>query len=256
VGNELKAAFKKLTPEQQTIFTGKRVDGQHSPDEWLTLLTPVAELDEQCDALRVSKAGFFVRRFARKHDVPNGLREFTLPLLPVLREDHDPNKPLELHLDLTGYEQDSKKVSTGEPYKKGTYRKIVDTLYDDPWIEGYAKFVDGADIRFAVIDHVRSSSKTKRSSSGKIKTKRKSKKKIEFTVTCSFPARNYAAASQPAPRGGVKKESVKTDEERTVVRLNRVVEATSFYSTPQPELLLELLANAYSRIDPARRKKL
>jgi hypothetical protein len=256
VANELKAAFKKLTPEQQTIFRDKLIDGQRSPDEWLTLLTPVAELDEQCDALRVSRAGFFTRRFARKNDVPNGLREFTMPLLPILREDHDPDTPLELRLDLSGWEQDRKKIGTGDPYKQGAYRKIVDTFYDDPWIEGHAKFVDGADIRFTVVDHVRSSRKTKRSSSGKIKTKKKSKKKIEFTVTCSFPARNYAAAGQPAPSGGVKKESVKADEERTVVKLNRVVEATSFYSTPQPELLLDLLANAYARVDPARRKKL
>ena len=105
--NVLKSAFKALTPEQQAIFTGKRVEGQRSPDEWLELLTPVAELDEQCDALRVSKAGFFVRRFARKHDVPNGLRLFTLPLLPILREDHDPAVPLELRIDLTGPQQKS-----------------------------------------------------------------------------------------------------------------------------------------------------
>jgi hypothetical protein len=254
--NELKAAFKKLTPEQQSIFKGKRVEGQRSPDEWLTLLMPVAELDEQCDALRVSKAGFFVRRFARKNDVPNGLREFTMPLLPILREDQDPGTPLELKLDLSGYEQDRKKLGTGDPYKKGAYRKIVDTFYDDPWIEGHARFVDGADIRFTVTDHVRSSRKTKRSSSGKIKTKKKSKKKTELAVTCSFPARNYAAAGQPAPSGGVRKESVKAGEDRTVVRLTRVIEPTSFYSFPDPELLLDLLANAYARVDPARRKKL
>jgi hypothetical protein len=40
------------------------------------------------------------------------------------------------------------------------------------------------------------------------------------------------------------------------VKLNRVLEPTSFYSTPEPELLLDLLANAYARVDPARRKKL
>jgi hypothetical protein len=256
VANELKAVYKKLTPEQQAIVNDKRIVGQRSPDEWLELLTPVAQFDERSDALRVSKAGFFTRRFARKHDVPNGLRGFALPLLPILREDHDPDTPLELKLDLSGYEQDRKKVGSGDPYQKGAYRKIVDTFYDDPWIEGHARFVDGADIRFTVIDHVRSSRKTKRSSSGKIKTKRKSKKKTELAVTCSFPARNYAAAAQPAPSGGVRKESVKADEERTVVRLTRLIEPTNFYSFPEPELLLDLLANAYARIDPTRRKKL
>lgn len=254
--NVLKSAFKALTPEQQAIFTGKRVDGQRSPDEWLELLTPVAELDEQCDALRVSKAGFFVRRYARKHDVPNGLRLFTLPLLPILREDHDPAVPLELRIDLTGSQQKSKQTGTGEPYKRGRYHKIVDTFYDDKWLEGHARFVDGADVRFEVIDHVRSSLKTKRSASGKTKRKRKSKKKTELAVTVSFPTRNYAVASQPGPRMGIRKESVKPTEDRTVVRLNRVVQPNSYYAWPDVELLLELLGGAYAQVDPSRKKKL
>ena len=254
--NVLKKAFKALTPEQQTIFTGKRVEGQHTPDEWLALLTPVAELDEQCDALRVSKAGFFVRRFARKHDVPNGLRSFTLPLLGILREDHDPAAPLELRVDLSGPEQKAKQTGTSDPYNRGRYHKIVDTFYDDPWLEGHAQFIDGADVRFQVIDHVRSSLKTKRSASGKTKRKRKSKKKTELAVTVSFPARNYAVASQPGPKMGIRKESVKPAEDRTVVRLGRVVQLNSFYAVADLELLLELLGGAYERVDPSRRKKL
>ena len=254
--NVLKSAFKALTPEQQAIVNGKRVEGRRSPDEWLELLTPVAEFDVQSDALRVSKAGFFVRRFARKHDVPNGLRSFTLPLLPILREDQDPSQPLELRLDLSGFKQDSKRVGKGEPYKQGRYHKIIDTFYDDPWIEGRARFVDGADIRFQVVDHVRSSRKTKRNARGKIKTKIKSKKKTELAVTVSFPARNYEVAPAPGPRLGIRKESVSPAEDRTVVRLTRVVQLDSFYAYPDVELLLELIGGAYAKVDPSRRKKL
>jgi hypothetical protein len=254
--NELKATYKKLTPEQQRIVSDKRIEGSHTPDEWLELLTPVAEFDQQSDALRVSRAGFFVRRFARKHDVPNGLRSFTLPLIPILREDHDPSAPLELRIDLSGYKQDSKQTGKGDAYKRGRYHKIVDTFYDDPWLDGHARFVDGADVRFQVIDHVRSSRKTKRTPRGKIKTKVKSKKKIEMTVTVSFPARNYATASRPGPQMGIRKEVVKPAEDRTVVNLNRVVQLGGFYDTPPLELLLELLGGAYAKVDPSRRKKL
>ena len=199
MANVLKSAFKALTPEQQAIVKDKRVEGRRSPDDWLTLLTPVAEFDEQSDALRVSKAGFFVRRFARKNDVPNGLRSFTVPLIPILREDQDPAQPLELRLDLSGYKQDSKQVGKGDAYKKGVYHKVIDTLYDDPWLVGRARFIDGADVQFQVIDHVRSSRKTKRTPRGKIKTKVKAKKKTELAVTISFPARNYEAAAAPVP---------------------------------------------------------
>src|SRR5512142_3079905 len=119
--NELKKAFKALAPEQQAIVRDKRVEGKLSPDEWMQLIAPVAQFDEQSDALRVSRAGFFVRRFARKHDVPNGLRSFTLPLIPILREDHDPSTPLELRIDLSGYKQDSKQTGKGDAYKQGRY---------------------------------------------------------------------------------------------------------------------------------------
>ena len=53
------------------------------------------------------------------------------------------------------------------------------------------QFADGTDVEFAVIDHVRSSRKTKRTPRGKIKTKTKAKKKTELAVTLSFPKRNY-----------------------------------------------------------------
>jgi hypothetical protein len=256
VANELKKAFKALTPEQQAIVNDRRIDGQRPVDEWLELLTAVAEFDARSDELRVSQAGFFTRRFARKHDVPNGLRTFALPLLPILREDHDPDAPLELKLDLTGPDQGHKQTGQGDPYSKGRYHKIVDTFYDDPWLEGHARFVDGADVRFSVTDHVRASRKTKRSTSGKIKHKTKNKKKTELAVTVSFPARNYAVASQPAPAVAVRKEAVQPGEDRTVVKLTRVIEPPSYWAFPEPEQLLELLGSAYARVDPSRRKKL
>ena len=54
------------------------------------LLGPVAEYDRQADDVREGGGGFWARRYARKHDVPNGLRTFAVPLLPILREDQDP----------------------------------------------------------------------------------------------------------------------------------------------------------------------
>ncbi len=106
-------------------------------------------------------------------------------------------------LDLTGARAaESKATRTSAPYKKGDYPAVVDTFYDDPWLEGHARFVDGADVHFSVIDHVRASRKTKRSASGKTKQKTKRKRKIEFSVTVSLPTRNYAATSAPPARDG------------------------------------------------------
>jgi hypothetical protein len=251
--SDVKSAFKALTAEQQAIVTERRVAGELRPDDWLRLLAPVAEFDRQAEAVR-KDGGFFARRFARKHDVPDALRSFVLPLLPILREDHDPDRPLALRIDLTGAEQPSKRVRSSEPYKKGAYHKVVDTFYDDPWLEARAHFADGADVRLSVVDHVRSSEKHKRSASGRHKRKTKRKKKTELSVTLSVPARNYAAAGGAAR--GVPKESVKAGENRTVVKLGGVVVQPSLDSAPVVGMLLELISGAYERVEPNRRKKL
>ena len=254
--SEIKAAFKALSADQQAVVTRHGVSGAYSPDEWLTLLAPVAEFDSKCDAVRAGAGGFFARRFARKHDLPFGLRLFTIPLLPILREDQAADKPLELTLDFTGAEQKQKQKRVSDPYRKGVYHKVIDTFYDDPWIAGRAKFADGTDVEFAVIDHVRSSRKTKRTPRGKIKTKTKAKKKTELAVTLSFPKRNYDEGTDTAAQAGLKKQSVKADEDETVVHLSRVVEPARMDGIPEPELLLELIGQAYDRVNPSRRKKL
>jgi hypothetical protein len=252
--SEVKSAFKALTPEQQAIVRDKRVAGGRSPDEWLRLLGPVAEFDRQSDAVREGGGGFWARRYARKHDVPNGLRWFAVPLTLILREDQDPEHPLALKIDLSGPLQPHKLVHTSPTYKKGAYHKVVDYHYDDVWLEGRARFADGADVHFTVTDHLRSSSKTKRSASGKTKRKTKNKKKSELTVTLSVPVRNYA----PAAGGGrdVPKESVKQGESRTTVKLSGTMVQPNADAVPPIRMLLELISAAYERVEPARRKKL
>jgi hypothetical protein len=255
--SEIKSAFKSLTPEQQAVVSQRRVSGAHSPDEWLALLEPVAEFDSKCDAVRAGAGGFFARRFARKHDLPFGLRLFTVPLLPILREDQAPGEPLEMTLDFTGPEQKPKQKRVTDPYRKGAYHKVIDTFYDDPWIEVHATFADGTDVVFTVIDHVRSSRKTKRTPRGKIKTKTKAKKKTELAVTLTFTKRNYDAGEvEKAPTTGLKRDRVEAGKQETVVQLSRVVEPARMDGIPEPELLLELIGEAYERVNPTRRKKL
>ena len=137
----------------------------------------------------------------------DGFRTFALPLIPILREDQDPEQPLDLFVDLTGATMYWKQVGETPQYKKPPYHKIVDTFFEDPWLQGHAHFVDGAHLNFVITDHVRSSKKTKRNPRGKIKTKVKSKKKTEVSVTLSVPKRNYEKAPAGATaRGGAQGE--------------------------------------------------
>jgi hypothetical protein len=254
--NAVKAAFQALSPEQQQLVETKKVEGRRPADEWLGLFGQVAAYDELADNARRGGHGFFARRFASKHNVPDGLRQFALPFLAILREDQDPEKPVDLWLDLSGPQMYSKQVNETPPYKHPPYHKVVDSFFADPWFQGHAHFVDGAHVNFVITDHVRSTKKTKRNPRGKIKTKVKAKKKTEVSVTLSVPNRNYARAEPTAPRRGVPKEKLKPGESRTTVKTSGTIEARNADVVPGIDLLLELISAAYERVEPARKKKL
>jgi hypothetical protein len=255
--SDLKSAYRALTPDQHELIESRRISGERSPDEWLELLIPVAQFELEADAVRHGGGGFFARRFARKHNLPDEFRSFTFDLLPTLREDHDPSAPLALRLDFSGAEQKHKLSHTSEPYKSGVYHKVVDSFYDDPLVDVRARFADGAEVRILVTDHVRTSRKHKRSASGKPKVKTKSKCKTSLEVAVTFPARNYSAGSEAAAGASAAgKEKVKAGEGRTTVRLNQVVARPSADGRLRLQELLDLLARAYQRVEPARKKKL
>lgn len=253
MANRVKQAFNALSPEQQEIVRARRFSGARSPDDWIALLQPIADYDRQADDTRAGGGGFFERRYAKKNDVPNGLRTFALPLLPILREDQDPESPLELWVDLTGPLQGVKAVRHSEPYKQGAYRKVVDTFYTDTWFQVRTRFADGSQLQFAVIDHVRSQFKEKKNPRGKIKRKTKNKKKTELTVTLTVPNRLYG----PAGGGrGVPKQKLKPGAKHTKVTLGGTLVADHMEVVPALESMIELISGAYERVAPARRKKL
>jgi hypothetical protein len=251
--SDIKAAFKALTHEQQALIQTRRIEGDRTPDEWLRMLGPVADFDRQVAHVRGGGGGFFARRFAKKHDLPDGLRLLVMPLLPILREDHDPEAPLALAIDMSGAQNPRKLARNSEPYRKGAYYHVVDSFYDDPWFRCRAQFADGAHLDLAVIDHVRASSKTKKSASGRTKRKQKAKKKTEIAVTVSLPTNNYEAGGRGR---SVPKQTVKAGAKRTVIKTSGVLVQPNVDAVPGVNALLELIAAAYERVDPARRKKL
>ena len=251
--SDIKAAYKALTPEQQALIQTRRIEGDRTPDEWLRVLGPVAAFDRQVAHVRAGGGGFFARRFAKKHDLPDGLRLLVMPLLPILREDHDPEKGLALQLDMTGAQTPRKLARNSEPYRRGAYYHIVDSYYDDPWFRCRARFADGARVDLAVIDRVRASKKTKKSASGKTKRKTKAKKKTAIEVTVSLPTNNYDAGGKGR---GVPKQSVKAGAKRTVIKTSGVLAQPNVDAVPGVNALLELISAAYERVEPARRKRL
>src|SRR5687768_760100 len=111
--------YGSLEAEQKEIIEKKSIEGTHTVDEWIAILSSLSAFDEHGDSLRkvlgwtialsivlgfigtiiaeslivagvalliVVAAIIFYRRF-KKLDVPNSVRKFLLPLLRLLRED-------------------------------------------------------------------------------------------------------------------------------------------------------------------------
>src|SRR5437763_9623410 len=248
------SSLGSLSAEHRAVVRDKVVEDDRSPDGWLQLLAPLAAFDAQTDKARRSAGawllaivviGFIlaivglaiepiagavvavaaivlgvvfwsIYRRAGKMDLANGPLAFTVPLIPILSEDADPQEPVHLRLDLGGYKRKDKEKGKSEPYKKGRYYKIVDTVYEDPWLTGHARFVDGTDLLFNATDLITSQRKTKRNPRGKIKTKTKVKKRTTIDLVATFPTKNYqqGEAKGTAPEG-VRKEKVQPGDGRT-----------------------------------------
>jgi hypothetical protein len=287
--------YGTLTADHKTVVREKVVEGDRSPDDWLALLAPLAAFDAETDKARGRAGGWLaaviiigliltivglavepiagaavgvativlsvvlwsVYRRTKKMDLANGPLAFAVPLMPILREDVDPEEPVHLRLDLAGYGAKGKAKGKSEPYKKGAYHKIVDTFYEDPWLAGHARFVDGTDLQFNVSDVVISQRKTKRNPRGKVKTKTKIKKKTTIELVAGFPAKNYKPGeAQAAAPEGMRKERVQPGDARTTVRLASVAKLAGGDAAADPRMLIDLVARAYQQIAPARRKKL
>ena len=200
-------------------------------------------------------------RGARKLDLPGEQLGFAATIVNVLAEDIAPTTGLYVRLDLRGATDDSKKTQVTPQYRRGAYHKCVDTFYVDPWFSGSATFVDDANLYWHVVDRTRSSKRTKRNPRGKIKTKTKVKKTTFLQVGLQLPAKNYAVHQQgeavtPDGAGGATKVKVKPAETRANIKLTRTMKSAGGKGLADSQELIALMADAYGRGDPARRKKL
>ena len=77
------------------------------------------------------------------------------------------------------------------------------------------------------------------------------------TTSANFPAKNYKhGEAQGAAPEGVRKEKVQPGDGRTTVRLASVAKLTGGDAAADPRMFVDLVAHAYRKVAPARRKKL
>lgn len=278
--NVLKA-YRSLTAEQKRALRRKRLEMNRPIGPLLEFLKPLAACDTMSDKVRtklgctfgitiaamISAVIYFASlwtatgtlvvvgiavlmigsgylwMWTRSIDVSNNFRQFALPVLTVLREDFDPSQPVHVSLDLTAPTAGAKKRHESAPYSKGSYHKIVDSTYVDPWMAVEGVLVDGTKLSWNVTDSIRERKKTKRNARGKYKTKTKYKKKSDIEVSMALRKKTYALTATEGEVSG--------DAKRHTVRLTREV-ITASLDPLDPRALLDLVADVFRSTRPAK----
>jgi hypothetical protein len=273
-------AYLALSPEQKQLLRVKLVEGQFEPRALVALLAPLARFDTVADRLRrwlmiagvvalVLGAIFFFVAGAlpaivlggagaawvvaairlRRIDLSNNLRA-AVPFLAVLREEMAPGATVDVRIDLSAPMSAAKQTGKSAPYERAGYRKIVDTVYRDPWFEGRAELVDRSRLAWRVDDRIVESRRQKYNGR-KTKYKTKYRKRSRLSVHVGFAAKAYDVAVARTPPTGAEMD-VDSTGRRTTFRLVRVVEQHSL-DPIDAAALVDLVAQAYRRAAPPRK---
>ncbi|MFP2959612.1 hypothetical protein ACLEPN_17655 [Myxococcus sp. 1LA] len=144
---------------------------------------------------------FIVYLRFRRLDLEN--RRYTLAsqVLHRLRRDIGPDAPVKLVLDLTP--MDSSEKSLGK-HKTSTGWNAEN--FSDPWLTLQTRLLDGTHLRIAAVQRLQKRSRTRRSSSGKYKTKYRKDSWALFQVQLRVKAERYPdlARMEPEARGAVR----------------------------------------------------
>jgi len=170
----------------------------------------------------------------KKIDVSDNLRGAVMPMLYVLRDDFDPQEPVELKLDLRAPMAKEKLLRVDKPRER-----LTETFYSDPWMSADAVLVDGSRLRWSVVDTIRHRSVTKKGRSGKWKTKTKDSKKCSIDVDLTVRNKAYEVQGGEA---GEKKTSL------SVVGATMKASANAI----DPKIVLEAIAELFQRVSPAK----
>jgi hypothetical protein len=181
----------------------------------------------------------------KKLDISNNFREVALPFLTILKQDMQAHQTLSVRVDLRAPTHEKKRRGTPASSKGGAYSKIVDTTYQDNWFAGTARLADASVLRWNVIDDLVESKRTKRSSSGKMKTKTRNYKRSTIAVSLSVSNKRYGVSGNASAEG--QKIAVQGGAKRRTIKLTRKIKTKSL-DPIGPEVLIDSVASAYRNV--------
>jgi len=270
-------AYRALSPQQKKLLKTKRIEGDYSPDYWLRLLDGLAAFDTGSDRLRnISGILFFVALVpvgigtaflpllpfglllmagsgalwlvTRRVDLRNHLRLFVMPLLNLLGDDIKRGRTLKMRLDLRGSTVKDKFTEKLPTYKQGAYHKVVESHFEDPWLDWEAVLADGAHLQLHMHDSVRQLKRTKRTARGKTKTKTKIKLRSRIEVQIKLPVDRFRARQLDSGRRGRQRMKIQDGEKWLSIRARQVVNGGEL-GEPALEPVLDLITHIYQGVE-------
>jgi hypothetical protein len=272
-------AYSQLSDEQKQLIKTKVLEGERTPDEWLSFFKQIVDFDAGVDSAKKTLtigcvgsgvlfvAGIFLTAIVgpivlllalaagivlgiiaftgAKVDLPNNFRLFVFPLIAVLREEMEPGQALYLKLDLRGKTLKEKLDPTP---RRSTTTKGKESFFKDDWIFGRAPLADGSRLDWNIVDYTRERKITKRSRSGKTKFKTKHKIKTLIDARLALKPEDYLPASLQSSQDGREKVAFKQGEKRNTVRVRRLIVSTDTDAVLDLGQFLSAVGRCYDQV--------
>ena len=206
-----------LSPAAQQIVETKKVSGEDRLKGWFTILREVAAFDNTADELRAKASKratiflivsivllflafftfgitallaipcivltivYFVKKSKLgKIDLSNEFRTVLIPFLQTMSEDIQPKGRITLELDMAGPSKE--KIVSEQEIPPGRFRKVKETIRQDPWCRLSAPLANGARLILNVDNVYVTHDRYWRNPRGKSKHKAKWKKQVNVTA--------------------------------------------------------------------------
>lgn len=281
--------YRSLSEEQKEILKERKIGGSRTVQELIALIEPLALHDEEADKWRwtigcaapfayaatgisavltlmipalgvpllifltLSISFTIAKMWLGRFDLSNNLREFALPFFMDLKENVAPGERIDVALDLRPPTHESK-VLLRKKYRGGGAWKVVETHFQDPWLQGTARLFDGSTLHWNVEDLLieikryevtESHYRSKRSLLAKFKYNKQSL----ISIRLSLLKKDYDVAEA----SGSTDVEVEQTYESINVKVVRKCESDSI-EPPPLSVLLDAVAEAYRQVSPAPQK--
>lgn len=284
------SAISSLSAEEKKFLKTKELIDAKTPDEWISFLKKLKDVDASGDKTRKTFGGFGclgliiafigiillgfgigifiipigillaavcygIYFYLRSFDISASVISNTIvPLMMILREETKPDEKVKLRLDLRGFAKPEKLVKKNPTFASGVYHAVNESFYRDHWMDGETALADGTRLIWAIEDLVKNTQKSKRTPRGKYKSKTKNKTRCLLSMQIGMSKKRYALPEKLKQKNVEGVIRTKEADDYNWMSVNKLVRNVGEQALP-PQEFVNSIASAYIRAVPAGGRK-